>query len=225
MLPATGGEMRPLTTDPTPDWNPRWSPDGTQIAFYAYRSGNRDVWVVPARGGPARQITVHPAADSNPQWSAIDGSELVFQSQRDGDTALWVVSATGEHPRRLPNGTLDRSLDGESLLVRRDGALSVERTGGGAPVRLSTADHQPTGLHFADGGKSILYSVIAGPRDHHDVWRLSVAEGALTRLTRLEGQRGRLGYDFAADARYLYFTWYEDEGDIWVMEVARPGAR
>ena len=30
VLPATGGEMTPLTTDPTPDWNPRWSPDGSR---------------------------------------------------------------------------------------------------------------------------------------------------------------------------------------------------
>ena len=35
LLPAAGGEMTPLTTDPTPDWNPRWSPDGREIAFYA----------------------------------------------------------------------------------------------------------------------------------------------------------------------------------------------
>src|SRR6185295_8247563 len=42
LLPAAGGEMTPLTTDPAPDWDPRWSPDGREIAFYAYRSGNRD---------------------------------------------------------------------------------------------------------------------------------------------------------------------------------------
>jgi Tol biopolymer transport system component len=34
-MPATGGELTQLTNDPTPDWNPRWSPDGKEIAFYA----------------------------------------------------------------------------------------------------------------------------------------------------------------------------------------------
>jgi hypothetical protein len=46
------------------------------------------------------------------------------------------------------------------------------------------------------------------------------SDGNVSRLTQLEGMRGRLGYYFSADARYLYFTWYEDEGDIWVMDVA-----
>ena len=46
LLPAAGGEMTPLTTDPTPDWNPRWSPDGREIpgpyaflvSFFMYAS-------------------------------------------------------------------------------------------------------------------------------------------------------------------------------------------
>ena len=33
ILPSSGGPMTQLTTDPTPDWNPRWSPDGQQIVF------------------------------------------------------------------------------------------------------------------------------------------------------------------------------------------------
>jgi Tol biopolymer transport system component len=61
LMPADGGEMRAVTTDPTPDWGPSWSPDGKQMAFYAYRSGNRDVWVLPLDGGPARQLTHDPA--------------------------------------------------------------------------------------------------------------------------------------------------------------------
>ena len=84
---------------------------------------------------------------------------------------------------------------------------------------LSTGAHQPNSPRVSRDGRFIYYSVISGPREHHDLWRLSLADGAISRLTKLEGQRGRLGYYFAADARYLYFTWYEDDGDIWVMDV------
>jgi TolB protein len=31
LLPAEGGAMQQLTIDPTPDWAPRWSPDGKEI--------------------------------------------------------------------------------------------------------------------------------------------------------------------------------------------------
>jgi len=219
VLPATGGDMTPLTTDPTPDWNPRWSPDGREIAFYAYRTGNRDIWVMPSRGGPARQVTVHAANDSFPSWSPVDG-EIAYQSQREGETAVWIVAATGGEPRRVATGgSVDWSPDGQWLAFMRQGRLFRVQKDGGEPVPLSTGAHQPNIPRVSRDGRSIYYSVITGPPEHHGLWRLSLADGSISRLTRLEGQRGRLGYYFAADARYLHFTWYEDDSDIWVMDV------
>jgi Tol biopolymer transport system component len=54
---------------------------------------------------------------------------------------------------------------------------------------------------------------------------LTLDGGKVSRLTRLEGRRGNIGNYFAADGRYLYFTWREDDGDIWVMDVATGGAK
>ena len=50
-MPSAGGEMQPLTSDPTPDWRPSVSADGKQIVFYAYRTGNRELWTMPLCGG------------------------------------------------------------------------------------------------------------------------------------------------------------------------------
>ena len=58
-----------------------------------------------------------------------------------------------------------------------------------------------------------------GPREDQGLWRLSLADGAISRLTRLEGRRGDLGSNFAANARYLYVIWQEYDGDIWVMDA------
>jgi hypothetical protein len=49
--------------------------------------------------------------------------------------------------------------------------------------------------------------------------------GGVSRLTRLDGPRGYLGYFFVADASHLYVTWVEADSDIWVMDVAGTGAR
>jgi hypothetical protein len=46
-----------------------------------------------------------------------------------------------------------------------------------------------------------------------------VRDSTVSRLTKLEGRRGNIGGDFATDGRYLYFTWREDDGNIWVMDV------
>jgi tricorn protease len=32
------------------DYHPRWSPDGSEIAFTSDRSGNLDIWIMPAPG-------------------------------------------------------------------------------------------------------------------------------------------------------------------------------
>jgi hypothetical protein len=56
-------------------------------------------------------------------------------------------------------------------------------------------------------------------RENQGFWKLSMADGKASRLTKLEGRRGCMGSVFAADAHYLYFTWSEDDGDIWVMDM------
>jgi hypothetical protein len=84
---------------------------------------------------------------------------------------------------------------------------------------IARTGDQPYSLRFARDGRSIYYSVITGPREKHDFWQLSLADGKVSRLTKLEGRRGNIGGAFATDDRYLYFTWREDDGDIWVMDV------
>jgi Tol biopolymer transport system component len=40
-------------------------------------------------------------------------------------------------------------------------------------------------------------------------------------VAEFEGRPGRLGeFTLATDGRFLFFTWEEDVGDIWVMEVS-----
>jgi Tol biopolymer transport system component len=220
LLPPTGGEMTPLTTDPTPDWNPRWSPNGREIAFYAYRSGNRDIWVMPSRGGPARQLTSEPATDTNPTWSP-DGHEIAFYSQRRGAPETWVVDANGGAARFLTAGYPGEwAPDGHGFVVVRQERLYRVANDGGDAVLLSPAGEQPRSLRFSRDGRSIYYCVFTGPAEKHGFWKLSLDNGKVSRLTQLEGRRGNLGDQFATDGRYLYFTWREDDGDIWVIDVA-----
>ena len=113
--------MTPLTTDPTPDWNPRWSPDGREIAFYAYRSGNRDIWVMPSRGGPARQLTSHPAQDADPSVVARWPRDRIPVT-RTGIAGSWIVDAKGGEARFADGGR--RRL--RRMVTRRAGACCRE---------------------------------------------------------------------------------------------------
>jgi Tol biopolymer transport system component len=61
--------------------NPRWSPDGTQIAFQAQTPGtNQRVYIISADGGQPRRVATEVGGDyeeSDVSWSP-DGKSLIF---------------------------------------------------------------------------------------------------------------------------------------------------
>ena len=90
---GTDGENeRQVTNDPAKDWAPRWSPDGTRLAFYTNATGDYEVWLANPDGTGRVQLTESP--NEAPQvsvWSP-DGSRIMtFLSGGDKDT--YVIDA------------------------------------------------------------------------------------------------------------------------------------
>lgn len=52
-----------------------------------------------------------------------------------------------------------------------------------------------------------------------NLWTVTLEDGREFPLTDLVGRPGQLGPHLATDGDYLYFTWAEALGDIWVMDV------
>ena len=46
-----GAQDLQLTTDPAPDYHPKWSPDGQSILFTSQRGGHIGIWQVDLAGG------------------------------------------------------------------------------------------------------------------------------------------------------------------------------
>ena len=65
-----------------------------------------------------------------------------------------------------------------------------------------------------------VFFIVRGESEGN-VWAVNVEDRAIRAMTDLEGRSGTLGrLAIATDGEYLYFTWQEDLGDIWVMDVA-----
>ncbi len=80
--PAAADQARRLTSTPNAEIDPRFSPDGSRLAFTATVGGNTDVYVVPVAGGEPTRLTFHPGIDAARGWSP-DGSRVLFASTRE----------------------------------------------------------------------------------------------------------------------------------------------
>lgn len=101
-----GQNLRQLTTNreshpvnKTAEYDPAWSPDGTQIAFES--SGH--IWLISPDGSNLKQLTTDPAGNKSPAWSA-DGSKIAFISNRGGPEDIWIMDADGTNPMRVTTG-------------------------------------------------------------------------------------------------------------------------
>jgi PKD repeat protein len=80
---------------------PKWSPDGSKIAFTGtqYPNGG-EILVLNLADGSIANLTNHPASDSEPVWSR-DGRKIAFVSDRDGVPEIYVMEANGANPTRV----------------------------------------------------------------------------------------------------------------------------
>jgi tricorn protease len=113
IVARSGGQARRLTSTPGAETEPRFSPDGLQIAYSATIAGNADVYVMPAAGGDSKRLTYHPGLDRVRGWTT-DGRRVIFASTRDSVPQqsfmrLWSVAADGGLEEALP---LPRAFNG-----------------------------------------------------------------------------------------------------------------
>ena len=129
---ATGGLASRVTSHPGVELFPKFSPDGSKIAFTGQYDGDEQVYVVEARGGEPRRLTHYPAVGPLPDRWGYDnqvygwtssGDAVLFRSLRQGtgltDSRLYTAPLSGALPRPLPMevaGAGDLSPDGKSVV-------------------------------------------------------------------------------------------------------------
>jgi Tol biopolymer transport system component len=146
---ADGEGPRRLTSGPSSDTQPEWSPDGKRIAFTTDRAGNREVEVMSVDGGEPVNLSKNPAGDFEPTWSP-DGTRIAYTSTRDGKPEVYVVQADGSKTTRLTISEGSRaptwSPEGLRVVLVAVGtglALVDLRAGSVQPITTDSLDGHP----------------------------------------------------------------------------------
>jgi serine/threonine protein kinase/Tol biopolymer transport system component len=100
-----GSERLQLTFRPMTATLPRWSPDGSQLAFYAGTAESSRIYMVPAAGGAPRRATSGKAPEWDPTWSP-DGRQLAFSGapwrQSGAKQAILMLDLASGQVTQLP---------------------------------------------------------------------------------------------------------------------------
>ncbi len=104
VMPKSGGLAVQITHSPGEESYPKFSPDGSEIAYTASYNGNNDVYVIPAKGGLPNRVTYASFSDRMIEWHP-DGKRILFASRREAGiprvNQLFMVEKSGGMPQRL----------------------------------------------------------------------------------------------------------------------------
>jgi Tol biopolymer transport system component len=213
---------RQLTKGPGGDFQPNWSPEGTQIVFFSSRAGNADIWSVDLATGKLKQLTKTTFTNVNPFFSP-DGKLIAFNSDRSGRPEVWVMNADGSGARQLTDvgliGHFMRwNLNGDSLIFRcpdhgNPRTLQVAVNGGEPTVFCEVAG----GAHMSF---SPNYSSVMDVVGHKTLWVSPVSAGKPEKIFEFDDPDVRIDYPvWSPDGNWVLFDRFRPQGgDIWTME-------
>jgi TolB protein len=95
-----------LTTDPSIDTAPSYSPDGRQITFESDRGGSQQVYVMNADGSNQHRISFGSGKNGTPVWSPR-GDLIAFTKQSKGAFRICVMAPDGSGERVITDGWED----------------------------------------------------------------------------------------------------------------------
>jgi tricorn protease len=188
-----GGTAYRLSSPRGEESFPRFSPDGSKIAFSGNYDGNTDIYLIPSMGGELHRLTHHGMPDRIIDWYP-DGESILYASSmmsgRQRYSQFYRIAKEGGLPERLPVpygefGSL--SADGKILAympISRDFRTWKRYRGGMAPdiwlfdleqMKAKNITNNPANdAQPMWHGTTIYFLSDRGPNQRHNIWAIDM---------------------------------------------------
>jgi len=233
LIDLKSGAQIPLVASPGSHFSPRWSPDGSRLAFVSASEGaSPQLFVRWIATGATARITGLPASPDSITWSP-DGTRIAYVMNVPGE-GLKLGSAPPKPEGAKwaePLEVIDRvtyRADGGGYIKPGFDHVFLVSADGGAPRQLTFGNFNDNGpLSWTPDGKTLMLSAVRSPEWERDfvnseVYALDVASGGLTALTKRNGPDGAPAV--SPDGRHIAYLGFDDvrrsyeDNELYVMD-------
>ncbi len=194
--PVTGAQS-PLVVDDQANFTPRWSPDGTRLAYVSAGPSGAQLYVRWIAANRSAKVATLEHAPNDVVWSP-DGKTIAFtmlvedEGQPFGQPMGKPEGAKWADPLKVIERVTYRA-DGAGYLKNGYRHLFVVSADGGAPRQLTFGKYDDGGpIDFSKDGKLVYFATNHDKNWERDpqeseIYSAAVADGSLTRLTNRVG--------------------------------------
>jgi dipeptidyl aminopeptidase/acylaminoacyl peptidase len=218
MIKTDGTEHQKLSSNDVSESKPRWSPDGTRIAFVASTEAGSELFVYWLKTNKTARLSQLENSPGNLAWSP-DSKQIAFTKFVDGSELSLVQGSTkpkgatwADAPRITSRVKHER--DGSGKMKPGFTHIFVIPAEGGTARQITSGNFNHGEPSWSKDGKDLFFSANLNEDWEYDfrnseLYKISLANGKTKALTNRKGPD--FGISISPDGKRLAYLGYDDK--------------